>query len=74
MPGTSVTPALMLAIMSRCGAMTLRMSINVRFMSKSWPSCASVGVLRMSSSSASIRSSKSERYGKKPSTSALTVR
>ena len=74
MPGTSVTPALMLAIMSRSGAITLRISISARFMSKSSPSWASVGALRMSSSSVSIRSSKSERYGKKLSTSAPITR
>ena len=45
MPGMSVTPALMLAIMSRSGATILRMSMRERFMSKSSPSWASVGCL-----------------------------
>ena len=74
MPGTSVTPALMLAIMSRWGATSLRTFMRARFMSKSSASWASVGALRMSSSSASIRSSKSDRYGKKPSTRELMMR
>jgi len=74
MPGTSATPELMLAIMSRWGAITLRISMSDRFMSKSSPSWASVGALRMSSSSASMRSSNFERTGKKVSTRALTTK
>ncbi len=69
MPGMSVTPALMLATMSRSGATILRISIRERFIWKSSPSCASVGVLRISSSSASILSSNLDRTGKKLSTS-----
>ncbi len=67
----SATPALMLAIMSRWGAMTLRISMSERFMSNSSPNCASVGAFRMSSSSSSMRSSNLDRTGKKLSTSAL---
>ena len=69
MPGTSVTPVLMVAIMSRSGATILRMSIRDRFIWKSSPSCASVGCFRTSSSRVSILSSNLERTGKKLSTS-----
>ena len=48
--------------------------MRVRFISKSSPNCASVGFWRISSSSESMRSSKSDRTGKKLSTSAFMTR
>ena len=73
-PGSSTTPEVMLANMSRCGVITLRMVISDRFMVNSVPSWASVGLTRMASSSSSICPSNRSSMGKKLSTSWSMIR
>ncbi len=67
-------PALRLEIMSRCGVMTLRIVRICRFMSKSVPSCSSVGFFRMAPSRSSIASSKSDSTGKNESIRVSMIR
>jgi hypothetical protein len=67
-------PALRLEIMSRCGAITLRIVMTCRFMPKRVPSCSSVGFFRMALSSSSMASSNSDSTGKNESTSVSMIR